>query len=141
MRFMRSAGVIGAAMAATTLTACQGDRNGLFGTGLFSDDSVRNPAPVADVRPAPNTAKNPAASTQPQQEPAPQSLELTSELIRTAQQQLNQNSGAGITVDGIWGNETSGAVREFQATRGLSVTGRLNLQTLAALGVDTGLKQ
>ncbi|MEK7756067.1 MAG: peptidoglycan-binding domain-containing protein, partial [Planctomycetota bacterium] len=41
-------------------------------------------------------------------------------------------------IDGGIGRKTELATREFQRVRGLSITGKLNAATAAALGVDTG---
>ena len=38
-------------------------------------------------------------------------------------------------VDGIYGQQTANAVQQFQAENNLSVSGRLDLKTLAGLGI------
>ena len=56
----------------------------------------------------------------------------TDEDIRTAQEQLSK-LGYDVAVDGIPGNQTSSAIRKFQADHELNATGRLNRETRAAL--------
>ncbi len=56
--------------------------------------------------------------------------------IRTVQQKLNDN-GHEIAVDGIMGNETRQALRDYQGNNALDSTGDLNSDTLASLGVQT----
>lgn len=48
-----------------------------------------------------------------------------------------RDAGHSISVDGVWGPETAGAVREYQEDQDLAVTGRLNSETLSALNVST----
>jgi peptidoglycan hydrolase-like protein with peptidoglycan-binding domain len=56
-----------------------------------------------------------------------------SDEIRQVQQKLNDlNYGAG-PVDGVWGKQSAGALRDFQHARGLEVTGQINDRTLRAL--------
>jgi hypothetical protein len=66
-----------------------------------------------------------------------------SQAVRLLQQQLNQ-LGAGLLVDGHYGDVTEKAVRAYQAKLGLVADGVAGSKTLAALaGADTGrlLKQ
>lgn len=55
--------------------------------------------------------------------------------IRQAQMQLNKRGFNAGPQDGVWGPETESAIREFQRSRGLEVTGRLNDRTMKELGV------
>jgi peptidoglycan hydrolase-like protein with peptidoglycan-binding domain len=56
--------------------------------------------------------------------------------VRNAQAALNQQGYSVSSVDGQWGPNTQGAVRQFQADRGLTQSGTLDSATLAALGVN-----
>src|SRR4051812_14600811 len=56
--------------------------------------------------------------------------------IRRAQQALNSRGYNVGAVDGQWGQSTADAVRRFQASAGLPVTGELGPNTLNALGVS-----
>jgi peptidoglycan hydrolase-like protein with peptidoglycan-binding domain len=58
--------------------------------------------------------------------------------VRQAQQQLQQRGFDVGQVDGQLGATTQQALRDFQQTQGLQPTGRLDRQTLAALGVEAG---
>jgi hypothetical protein len=59
-----------------------------------------------------------------------------SDTIRRAQQALNSRGYNAGPVDGQWGQSTMDAVRRFQASAGLPVTGELGPTTLNALGVS-----
>jgi hypothetical protein len=55
--------------------------------------------------------------------------------IRQAQMELNKRGFNAGPQDGVWGPETESAIRDFQRSRGLEVTGRLNDRTMKELGV------
>lgn len=55
--------------------------------------------------------------------------------VRWVQWELNQ-SGAGLAVDGVFGDKTDAAVRTYQKNRGLVVDGIVGPKTRAALGAD-----
>lgn len=55
--------------------------------------------------------------------------------IRQAQAALNQKGFNAGPQDGIWGPETESAVRSFQKSRGIEVTGRLDERTMKELGI------
>jgi hypothetical protein len=59
-------------------------------------------------------------------------------MVRQAQQQLQQRGFDVGQPDGQLGATTRQALRDFQQTQGLQPTGRLDQQTLAALGVEAG---
>ena len=65
---------------------------------------------------------------------------MDGDAVRQLQQALNE-AGHNIEVDGIWGEETQSAVRQFQQQLGLDATGEPDDQTLAALGVDAANRQ
>lgn len=56
--------------------------------------------------------------------------------VREVQQALKEKGIDAGPVDGIFGPKTQSAVREFQQKEGISATGRIDRQTLAALDVD-----
>ena len=60
-------------------------------------------------------------------------LRLDRETISTAQYRLNQRGLQVGSIDGVVGPQTRQAVRAFQRDRGLTETGALTLETLAAL--------
>jgi peptidoglycan hydrolase-like protein with peptidoglycan-binding domain len=61
--------------------------------------------------------------------------------IRALQRQLAQKGQEPGAVDGVWGENTRQAVREFQKDKSLEPTGTLTLPTLAALGIDVAGKK
>jgi peptidoglycan hydrolase-like protein with peptidoglycan-binding domain len=56
--------------------------------------------------------------------------------IRALQRELSQNGHSAGAVDGVWGENTRQALRDFQRAHELEATGTLTLPTLAALGID-----
>jgi len=58
-----------------------------------------------------------------------------SAIVRSAQQSLNQKGYDVGAVDGRWGPNTETALRQFQEANRLAPTGKLDQQTLSALGV------
>ncbi|MEW9122747.1 MAG: spore cortex-lytic enzyme [Thermotaleaceae bacterium] len=60
------------------------------------------------------------------------------ETVRIAQQKLKQWSYYKGAVDGIYGNLTGQAIRDFQRKNGLTVDGVIGPQTRRALGMPTG---
>lgn len=59
---------------------------------------------------------------------------LSPQRVRNIQQALN-DQGSNIGVDGIWGPNTRRALRDFQRSNGLDVTGQLDRETVAALNL------
>jgi hypothetical protein len=59
---------------------------------------------------------------------------LTPDGIRTVQQALQKKGIDPGPIDGILGPQTEEAVRKFQDAYGINVTGRIDNQTLFALG-------
>ena len=71
-------------------------------------------------------------------EPAPEKIQLTPELIESAQAKLNEEGYKSGTVDGKMGPVTRGAIRKYQQDKGLKVTGTLDESTLTHLNVGAG---
>jgi peptidoglycan hydrolase-like protein with peptidoglycan-binding domain len=67
-------------------------------------------------------------------------LHAGAEAIRALQRELSQKGHEAGTVDGVWGENTRQALREFQRKHELETTGTLTLPTLAALGIDLASK-
>lgn len=61
---------------------------------------------------------------------------VQADLLRRAQFRLMRSGFYGGEADGVPGNETAGALAEFQAANGLRRTGRLTAETLAALRLE-----
>ncbi|HET8584843.1 MAG TPA: peptidoglycan-binding domain-containing protein [Casimicrobiaceae bacterium] len=55
--------------------------------------------------------------------------------VREAQRALNDKGFSAGAVDGIMGPHTEQALRDFQQSQGIGVTGSLDAPTLSALGV------
>ena len=83
----------------------------------------------------------PAVAQQSQGGTAPPSreetipLQLRAEQVMAMQRKLNERGFFAGRVDGLWGPDTSAAVRNFQQKNSLSPTGRLDPGTLQALGI------
>ncbi len=59
-----------------------------------------------------------------------------SEQIRAAQSRLKARGYHSGSVDGVMGPQTVNALRRYQAANGLSVTGKVDEETMDSLGVD-----
>ena len=57
--------------------------------------------------------------------------------IKQAQEKLS-SKGHDVEADGVLGAKTQAAVKEFQQKEGIQASGRLDTETLAALGVNEG---
>lgn len=74
------------------------------------------------------------SARQEQQSTAPGVDQAT---IKQAQEKLS-SKGHDVQADGVLGAKTQAAVKEFQQKEGIQASGRLDTETLAALGVDEG---
>jgi hypothetical protein len=61
---------------------------------------------------------------------------LSRDEIRQVQQALQKDGFHAGRVDGRWGPETQSAVKEFQQSKQMEPTGKLDRQTVADLGLD-----
>lgn len=68
-------------------------------------------------------------------------LHAGAEAIRALQRELSQKGHEAGAVDGVWGENTRAALRNYQREHGLETTGTLTLPTLAALGIDVASKR
>jgi len=68
-------------------------------------------------------------------------LHAGTQAIRALQRELSQKGHEAGAVDGVWGENTRAALREYQRGHGLETTGTLTLPTLAALGIDIASKK
>jgi peptidoglycan hydrolase-like protein with peptidoglycan-binding domain len=71
-------------------------------------------------------------------QPAPEKVQLTPDVVRAAQQSLNEKGYQAGTPDGKMGPVTSGAIRKYQQDKGLEETGTLDESTLTHLNVGGG---
>jgi peptidoglycan hydrolase-like protein with peptidoglycan-binding domain len=65
--------------------------------------------------------------------------DASSATIRQVQRKLAERGYRPGTPDGVMGRATRAALMEFQRAENLAVTGRADRQTLAALGIGTGM--
>jgi len=59
-------------------------------------------------------------------------------VIKQAQQKLSAAGHDAGSADGILGQKTAKALKDFQQAKGIEATGQLDARTLAALGVASG---
>lgn len=97
--------------------------------------SVPAAAQQNNVKPnAPQSAQQ-QSQAQPMQPNEQSQANLSSNQIRQAQQALDQKGFNAGRADGKLGPETKQALQSFQQSQGLQVTGQLNQQTMAKLGI------
>lgn len=65
-------------------------------------------------------------------------LRVKDDQVADMQQKLNDQGFSAGEVDGLWGPNTSAALRRYQARKSLQQTGQLDGSTLAALGIAAG---
>ncbi len=71
-------------------------------------------------------------------QPAPKKIRLTPEVVRAAQQSLNDQGYKSGNPDGKMGPVTHGAIRKYQQDKGLEESGTLDESTLTHLNVGAG---
>lgn len=71
-------------------------------------------------------------------QPAPEKIRVTPDVVRAAQQKLDDNGYKAGTPDGKVGPRTRAAARKFQADNNLEKTGKLDESTLSHLNVGAG---
>jgi len=81
------------------------------------------------------TSEPSARQEQPQQQSTAPGMEQGT--IKQAQEKLS-SKGHDVQADGVLGPKTQAAVKEFQQKEGIQASGRLDTETLAALGVSEG---
>jgi len=75
----------------------------------------------------------PAFAKQSRNETAP--MHMNASTLMEAQKKLNQDGFDAGRADGRWGSKTAEAVKIFQEKNNLPVTGKIDQQTLAELGI------
>jgi peptidoglycan hydrolase-like protein with peptidoglycan-binding domain len=63
-------------------------------------------------------------------------MQMDEETVRQVQQQLNDKGHDAGPVDGIFGKRTRKALKDFQKAEGMQPTGKLDRETMAALGIE-----
>lgn len=64
-------------------------------------------------------------------------MKMSDSKVRDAQMALNDKGFSVGSVDGRWGPNTENAVRQFQMSKGLTASGKLDAATMSALGVNS----
>lgn len=110
-----------------------------------TSQSPSAPASSAQGSSAPGSsaADAPGAQVQTQQrdrvrDPAQHAQGMSSDTVKQAQQALKDKGHDPGPIDGQYGPLTQKGVKEFQEKQNLKATGRLDQQTLSALGVQEG---
>jgi peptidoglycan hydrolase-like protein with peptidoglycan-binding domain len=96
--------------------------------GAFAATPAPTTTPAAATAPT-SPAATPATAAQPAN---PRHAMLPKARVEAIQTALNGN-GEKVAVDGKWGRQTSGAVKEFQQKHGLKPTGHVDHATLEQL--------
>jgi len=81
--------------------------------------------------------KNQPSASQDQQQQQSTAPGMDQSTIKQAQEKLS-SKGHDVQADGVLGPKTQAALKEFQQKEGIQASGRLDQETLAALGVDEG---
>lgn len=106
--------------------------------GQIYDPSTSNVDKVTNVvNPTIPSPLGPTTTAEMTKVPTKKS-KITTDEIRDLQEALNNEIDANLTVDGKMGPRTVRALRHYQDSHGLKVTGVADLDTLDALGVDVG---
>ena len=104
-----------------------------FLLGLMATAAIAIPAVAQTTMPGPQTEKPPAAAPS---QGAISPGNLSREQVIELQHALKAKGYDVGPSDGVWGENTANALRNFQDKQGLS-GGQLNSQTLSALGIDS----
>lgn len=105
--------------------------------GLSPSDILRaNAQPRLPAAVATATALPPVSSVPGGVSPPEVGSRLTLAATRNLQSRLRQLGYYNGTIDGQWGPSSEGAITRFQQASGIPPTGRVNPQTVAAMGLD-----
>lgn len=88
-----------------------------------------------NAKPNPPQSAQQQSQAQPMQPNNQSQANLSSNQIRQAQQALDKKGFKAGNADGKLGPETKQALQSFQQSQGLQVTGQLDQQTMAKLGI------
>ena len=105
------------------------------GTGASSNTATRSTEASSQQSVAINGPYSPHAPSGTSRTATQRTSGTNTSLVRSAQQELNDQGYSAGTVDGIMGPHTQAAIRKFQSAKGLRATGHLDSATTAALGV------
>ena len=96
------------------------------------------PEPAVPVAPSPAPPSQPVGPTRTPAASAPPEANsvLGPAAVRNLQSRLHELGYYTGGIDGQWGPQAEGALRRFQQASGIEVSGRINRQTVAAMGLD-----
>jgi peptidoglycan hydrolase-like protein with peptidoglycan-binding domain len=80
--------------------------------------------------------QQPAEEQAAQAQPAAEEQDAEKERIRSAQEKLQEKGLYSGSIDGIAGPQTAAALKEFQQSQQLEVTGKLDDATAQRLGIE-----
>ena len=102
-------------------------------SGTLDDATLKS----LGVEPAVRQSRGEASRSADESEAARTSSEVTSsDMVRAAQRQLKRAGSYQGEVDGVMGQETRDALRQYQQEQHLSATGRLTNETARSLGIQ-----
>ena len=99
---------------------------------IFSASAIAGGQSSQGASQGPDMKEQSAQSTQ-----QPQQQAQNPELVKQAQEKLSAAGHDAGTPDGKVGPKTQAAVKEFQESKGLQASGKLDQETLAALEIGT----
>lgn len=89
-----------------------------------------------DAGSASQGARSESTTAQPQAQAEQNSGRQSPEMVKQAQEKLSAEGHDAGPSDGKLGPKTQAALKEFQESKGLEASGRLDQETIAALGVN-----
>ena len=107
------------------------------------DKATRSPSAQGSAAQTPSAQGSSAAGSSAQGSSARgagarQAQGMSADTVKQAQQALKDKGHDVGPVDGMYGPQTQKGVKEFQEKQNMKATGRLDAQTLSALGVQEG---
>ncbi|MGH7928327.1 MAG: peptidoglycan-binding protein [Candidatus Binatia bacterium] len=102
---------------------------------ISEQNITSSPRALSESQQAPTNAQQDAAKSQSSRASPPQQA-ISPAQLRQAQRKLNDMGFNAGQVDGVWGPNTQAAIGKFQQAKNLEATGRLNEQTIEALGIE-----
>ena len=100
-----------------------------------AEEIITSPPRQAAESETPATTTRDQTNAQPGQRTRLQQPAMGPAQLRQAQRRLNDLGFNAGQVDGVWGPNTQAAIRNFQQAKDLEATGRLNEETIDALGI------
>ena len=122
--------------AQTGASGAAGTTNGAAGAGM-AGGATAGTAGAADTAGTAGTAGRAGGMTAGAGMASGMAAQLDQQTIRDMQQALRDRGHEVGPIDGMWGQQTQSALREFQQAQGMQASGEPDQQTMSALGVMT----